>query len=128
MIGIIKEGKGSMPAMKDKLEPTDVVLLVTLVRGFRGGAQVIPDESEPEEESSKPTEMQRSTERTAPNAQPAGAVPLPAIGAAHPRSDAGRGVFQRFCVSCHGADGRGDRMRATTPSIPDFTSPEWGPR
>jgi mono/diheme cytochrome c family protein len=34
-------------------------------------------------------------------------------------------LFHDFCVDCHGADGRGDDMRAGMPAIPDFTLPAW---
>jgi len=99
----IREGKGFMPAMKDKLGPTEVVLLVTLVRNFRGGEQVVPDEPEDQEEPSTSESVV-------------------------PRSDAIPGLFQRFCSSCHGADGHGNAMRAQMPWLPDFTAPDWHQR
>jgi mono/diheme cytochrome c family protein len=37
----------------------------------------------------------------------------------------GKTLFQRSCVRCHGADGRGTAMRETAPSLPDFTGRAW---
>jgi mono/diheme cytochrome c family protein len=108
----IREGKGFMPAMKDKLGPTEVVLLVTLVRSFRGGEQVVPDEPEDQNEPSTPPQPRGSAESTQ----------------SVPRSDAIPGLFQRLCSSCHGADGHGNAMRAQMPRIPDFTVSDWHQR
>jgi mono/diheme cytochrome c family protein len=108
----IREGKGFMPAMKDKLGPMEVVLLVTLVRNFRDGEQVVPDKPEDQEQPSTPPGPRRLAELTRPVA----------------RSDAIPGLFQRFCSSCHAADGHGNAMRAEMPWFPDFTAPDWHQR
>jgi mono/diheme cytochrome c family protein len=121
----IREGKGSMPAMKDRLGPGDAVLLMTLLRNFRGGGQVIPDGSEEPEGPAKPSGIQRVAEPTGPDAPSVRAVRRPASGPAAPRSDASRAIFRQFCVRCHGADGHGDAMRALVPRLPDFASPDW---
>jgi mono/diheme cytochrome c family protein len=44
--------------------------------------------------------------------------------------DHGEGVrlFQRNCVRCHGADGRGTENREFLPALPDFTDPGWHAR
>jgi len=89
--------------MKDKLRPTVVVHLVSLVRNFRGGEQVVPDEPENHEEPSTSQSVV-------------------------PRSDVIPGLFQRLCSSCHGADGHGNAMRAQLPWIPDFTALDWHQR
>jgi mono/diheme cytochrome c family protein len=34
-------------------------------------------------------------------------------------------LFTRFCVQCHGTDGKGDPGRKTLPTIPDFTDGTW---
>jgi mono/diheme cytochrome c family protein len=36
-----------------------------------------------------------------------------------------RATFQNHCVRCHGANGRGEPMRAALPEIPDFTNRTW---
>ena len=117
-----------MPPMKGKLHETEVVQLVALVRNFRGGQQVVPDEPEDEKNSAKSSEGKNKTSRESgvvPKPQP----DSPAINAhVNQQADAGRGIFQRFCKSCHGSDGRGTTLRDQTPSIPDFTSQVWQQR
>ena len=117
-----------MPPMKRKLGETDVVQLVMLVRNFRGGQQLVPDEPEDEKNSAESSERKNKTAREN------GVVPRPqqnspAINAhVNQQADVGRGIFQRFCKSCHGPDGRGTTLRDQTPSIPDFTSQVWQQR
>jgi mono/diheme cytochrome c family protein len=38
---------------------------------------------------------------------------------------AASGVYQTFCLACHGPDGRGALVRQAMPPIPDFTSKDW---
>jgi mono/diheme cytochrome c family protein len=99
----ILEGRGkSMPPMKGKLSPDHVVRLVRLVRAFRGGQQTIPDEEEtPAPPATAMPDPQETIRRTA---EP---------------------IFRRSCTACHDADGRGNKMRALIPELPDFTSPAW---
>ena len=125
MLHTIREGKGSMPAMKARLGPGDAVLLVSLVRNFRGGGQVVPDDPDEQEGPSKPPESQEATEPPGPDPRPARAAPRTARDSAVPGSDIGRSIFQRFCLSCHGADGHGSQMGALAPRFPDFASPGW---
>ncbi len=128
LVHSIREGRGSMPPMKSKLGETEVVQLVALVRNFRGGQQIVPDDPEDEKNSAKSSERNNKTAREhavvhvpQPNS--------PAINAhVNQKADAGRGIFQRFCKSCHGSDGRGFTLRHQTPSIPDFTSQVWQQR
>jgi mono/diheme cytochrome c family protein len=128
LVRSIREGKGLMPAMKGKLGEADVAQLVSLIRNFRGGQQVVPDEPEDEKSPAKPSERRNKT------AHEDGVVHLPlpdspALNAhVNQPADAGRGIFQRFCKSCHGPDGRGTTLRDQTPSIPDFTSQVWQQR
>ena len=117
-----------MPAMKGKLHETEVVQLVALVRNFRGGQQLVPDEPEDEKNSAKSSERKNKTASENSSVH----IPRPdsrAINAhVNQQTDAGRGIFQRFCKSCHGPDGRGTTLRDQTPSIPDFTSQLWQKR
>ena len=117
-----------MPAMKGKLRETEVVQLALLVREFRGGRQLIPDEPEDEKDSAKSSEGKKMTarENSAVGIPPSGSAAVSAH--VNQQADAGRGIFRRFCTSCHGSDGRGTTLRYQTPSIPDFTSQVWQQR
>jgi mono/diheme cytochrome c family protein len=33
--------------------------------------------------------------------------------------------YRQYCLSCHGADGRGVELRASMPNLPDFTNRSW---
>jgi mono/diheme cytochrome c family protein len=50
--------------------------------------------------------------------------PAPATPKDRQNQEASR-LFQRFCATCHGPDGRGTRVREILPMIPDFTRREW---
>ena len=36
-----------------------------------------------------------------------------------------KGLYGKFCLQCHGADGRANDMKAIMPTIPDFTNRDW---
>jgi len=100
----ILEGKGkSMPSLKGKLKPAEVTRLVSFLRGFQGGRQVVPEDE--------------------PADPPAAAVPKET-----PRNPYAAALFERSCRNCHGADGRGNALRQRMPTIPDFTSGVWQDR
>jgi mono/diheme cytochrome c family protein len=125
----ILEGKGkSMPKMKNKLGSVEVKDMVAFVRGFKDGKQVVEDEPEDHKNSAKSSEPKNETARENGVVQ----LPQPASRAinAHvnQQANAGRGIFQRLCKSCHGLDGMGTALRDQTPSIPDFTSQVWQQR
>jgi mono/diheme cytochrome c family protein len=128
LVHSIREGKGFMPAMKDKLGATDIVKLVSLVRGFRDGKQVVPDVSDHEDDPSKPTVTEKSTASPNPGSLAPRLVSRATSERGDRRSDAARGLFQRLCASCHGTDGHGNALRAQLPWLPDFTSPAWHQR
>jgi ubiquinol-cytochrome c reductase cytochrome b subunit len=44
------------------------------------------------------------------------------------RAHAATGLYRKYCLICHGADGRASEMRASTPAIPDFSSRSWQDR
>ncbi len=44
---------------------------------------------------------------------------------ANPQARAAAQLFNRYCVQCHGTDGKGDPGRKTLPAIPDFTDAVW---
>ena len=140
----ILEGQGkSMPAMKDKLRPAAVERLVVLVRAFRGGRQVIPEEEEsagpkrtadvtaqdrpvaPAERPESPGPTRTAAVAAAPVAR---AEPPPAPKSQDASMRSARAIFQRSCLNCHGPDGKGEAMRSQVPEIPDFTSRIWQER
>ena len=125
ILGVIREGKGSMPAMKAKLRPNDTMLLVGLVRKFKGGGQVIPVDTETPTDSPKPAESRKATEPVQSSAPSRRTTSAPTSESTVHRADPGRAVFQRRCVSCHGVAGRGDAMGDGLPRPPDFAAPDW---
>lgn len=121
LIHSILNGKGkSMRPMKDALGGVDVKQMVALIRSFRGGKLVIPEESE-----NPPAAASSRTIVGSPDPKPSD--PLPLTQTALDVED-GHRLFQQFCVRCHGADGTGTVMRANLPSIPNFTDPTWQAR
>jgi mono/diheme cytochrome c family protein len=128
LVHSIREGKGSMPAMKAKLGETEVVQLVSLVRNFQGARQFVPAEPEDEELSSKPTEPKTKTAIPTTFSPAHKSVSPPTNASVNHEAGAGSVVYQRSCVACHGAEGRGSALRALMPSIPDFASPVWQER
>lgn len=119
----ILHGKGkSMPRMKDKLGSVDVTLVVRLVRGFRDGKQVVEADEEDAAEAAGPADSTpvASTLVT----RPAIVESTPAAKPDPRRGEAGQ-LFKRLCIMCHGAEGRGERVRESMAAIPDFTQPDW---
>ena len=149
----ILEGKGKfMLPMKDKIGSVDVKQMVTLVRGFNSGQQIIePEPIKTEGPILKPDQAipsdllsQELAAMAAGSASfmgsPSGYGPLLASSAAFPvkampvgpepivvedlgpRLRAGANIFRQFCMVCHGPDGTGSLMRPSMPPIPDFTT------
>jgi mono/diheme cytochrome c family protein len=107
----ILEGQGRvMPRFRGKLPANDVENLIILVRRFRGGRWVAP------EEASAPP---------APDPRPAPATAAAPVRAATPSWPAERVIFQRSCQICHGLDGRGSANGARLAGVPDFTNRSW---
>ena len=110
----ILEGKGPfMLPMKDKLAAADVDRMVAYMRGFRGGKQLpggpqLPDVPPPPD---KP--------RVVPDPKKKPQTPPSEDTSARTRVAAG--LYRQYCLSCHGADGRGQELKAGMPTIPDFT-------
>jgi mono/diheme cytochrome c family protein len=36
-----------------------------------------------------------------------------------------KGLYGKFCLQCHGSDGKAKDMKPIMPAIPDFTNREW---
>jgi ubiquinol-cytochrome c reductase cytochrome b subunit len=120
----ILDGKGKfMLPMKDKLSPTDTEQMVAYVRAFQGGKQVIQVEPQPPIVPLPPTQPGIVTgPKTPPPKQPSPAPPSAETAA---RTRVAAGLYRQYCLICHGADGRGSEMKASMPTIPDFTSRSW---
>jgi mono/diheme cytochrome c family protein len=107
----IHEGQGRvMPRFRGKLPPDDVENLVVLVRRFRGGQWVAPEE-----------------ESASPETKPSPVPPTSAPPATPPTSSwrTERAIFQRSCQICHGSDGRGSSNGSRLAGVPDFTNRSW---
>jgi mono/diheme cytochrome c family protein len=121
----ILAGKGrAMRPMKKELGALDVAQMVAFVRVFRGGGVVVRDETEPPAPETDPEAVE--TRRAAAAAASAGQAST--RRAAPATNDSPRVItdlYRRWCVSCHGEDGRGTPARSAWPSIPDFTAPRW---
>jgi quinol-cytochrome oxidoreductase complex cytochrome b subunit/mono/diheme cytochrome c family protein len=107
-----------MLPMKDRMSPADADRLLAFVRGFQGGKKevkvtppVVP--APPQEPAVVPE----------PKATPV-APPSPSVANAE-RLRRATVLFRDYCLICHGIDGRGTAMRASMPTIPDFTSRVW---
>jgi mono/diheme cytochrome c family protein len=125
ILDVILKGKGSMPSMKAKLRPEDAKLLVGLIRKFKGGGQVVPDETDTPADSPKLAESAKATEPVQSSAPSLRTGSASTSESTILRADPGRGLFQRLCVSCHGGAGRGDAIGAGLPRPPDFAAPDW---
>ena len=124
----VLEGKGQMPSMKAKLGNLEVSKVVRLVRNFRGGEFEIPDDVM----ASERLENGEADPRPSPTSPPPHAISRSSqrddeasIATAALAMDQARILYQRYCVSCHGEDGRSGPLRPEVRSAPDFTSAAW---
>jgi mono/diheme cytochrome c family protein len=118
----ILEGKGTfMLPMKNKLSQTDAEQMVAYVRGFQGGKQVLEVEKP---KQVVPPSSQQPVVVPAPKAT-AGQRASPSSPDTAARIRAATGLYRQNCLTCHGIDGRGLEIKASMPSIPDFTNRSW---
>jgi ubiquinol-cytochrome c reductase cytochrome b subunit len=118
----ILEGKGKfMLPMKDRISPADADQMVGYLRAFRGGKQVVQAEPPPivPPQPTQPAVVP-SPKRPAREERPSTSD---AESAARIRS--ATGLYRQYCLTCHGADGRGQEIRTSMPTIPDFSSRSW---
>lgn len=117
------DGKGKfMLPMKDKLSRADAEQMVSYVRAFRGGKQLV--ELEPRKQPVPPPPEQPAVvpgPKTTDVPQP----PSAASTAPAARIRVATGLYRQYCLICHGADGRGIEMKPSMPTIPDFSSRSW---
>jgi mono/diheme cytochrome c family protein len=132
----ILEGKGQfMLPMKDKLATVDVKEMVSLVRGFADGKQVIaleapkaPGPPAPAVVTAPSAILSPTPAPTAPTTGPSRPPAEPLVapsGEAAARIRIGATIFQQYCIVCHGPDGTGSIMRGSMPAIPNFKTDEF---
>jgi mono/diheme cytochrome c family protein len=125
LVHSIREGRGFMPAMKGKLGSAEVIELVSLVRNFREGRQIVPDKAERAESQATSSEPEKSRALESPAARPPQLAARASSERVHVQAGEARGLFQKFCATCHGADGQGRALRSHVPWAPEFTSARW---
>jgi quinol-cytochrome oxidoreductase complex cytochrome b subunit/mono/diheme cytochrome c family protein len=114
----IRDGKGKlMLPMKDKLAAADIEQLVPYVRAFKGAAQVAEVLPKP-----PPQSPDKPPVRPEPVSPPGTAPAGPTADELAGRRRVANVLYQQYCLACHGTDGTGAAMRASMPTIPDFTS------
>ncbi len=119
----ILEGKGKfMLAMKDKLSPEDADRMVTYLRAFGSGKQVVKDEPPPAVVTPPSVPVVVQTPKIEPGGKAPPPTPSPEMAE---RIRVGTLLYRESCLSCHGNDGRGTLLRPTMPTIPDFTNTAW---
>ncbi len=115
IVQAILQGKGKlMVPLKDKLHEGEARALAAHVRTFGAAAKSSVTVAPP---------VQKEKVAVVPRAK--------ALQATTPSRDASESLsvavnqYQRYCLACHGTDGRGTAVRQGMPTIPDVTSPAW---
>lgn len=114
----ILDGKGKfMMPMKDKLNAADADEIVKYVRMFSGGKQVVQAEKHPPIVPLPPDTpvIVPGKDKKPPTTSPEMAE----------RMRVATGLYRQYCLICHGADGKGNEIKAAMPVIPDFTNRSW---
>jgi ubiquinol-cytochrome c reductase cytochrome b subunit len=118
----ILDGKGKfMLPMKDKLSAAEAEQMAAYVRAFAGGKTVIP--TEPQPPLVPPPPAQPTV--VAPKAPAAVRPAAPPSAELAVRTRVATELYRQFCLTCHGADGRGLEIKPAMPAIPDFTNRAW---
>jgi ubiquinol-cytochrome c reductase cytochrome b subunit len=113
----ILEGKGKfMLPMKDKMGKADAEKMVAYVRAFQEGKQVVKLEPQPPVVPPAPEQPAIIPGPKTPSG------PSPETAA---RMRVAASLYRQYCLICHGADGRGLELKASMPTIQDFTSRTW---
>jgi ubiquinol-cytochrome c reductase cytochrome b subunit len=131
----ILEGKGKfMLPMKDKLGEADAEHMVAYMRAFRQGKQVVQLEPQqpplppPSQPAIVPGPKAPGVQQPPARTPSAPAIQLPSATASAETAAKMRvatTLYRQYCLICHGPDGRGTEMKASMPTIPDFTNRTW---
>jgi quinol-cytochrome oxidoreductase complex cytochrome b subunit len=106
-----------MVAQEDKLGATDVGEMVKYLKKFQDGKQVVevkPPRIIP------PGPVDPVVIAKDPLHKPPGPSPDTAA-----RLRAAAALYRQYCLICHGKDGKGSDMKASMPTIADFSSRTW---
>jgi quinol-cytochrome oxidoreductase complex cytochrome b subunit/mono/diheme cytochrome c family protein len=118
----ILEGKGKfMLPMKDKLGEADAKHMVAYMRAFRQGKQIV--QLEPQQPPAPPPAQPAIVPGPKAPAVPQPPATVSAETAAKMR--VATTLYRQYCLICHGTDGRGTEVKASMPTIPDFTNRTW---
>jgi cytochrome c oxidase cbb3-type subunit 3 len=130
----IQQGKEPlMPAYRDKLSEQQIGALAIYIRAFAVGST---GTTAPKTALAHPppSATRLIAERPAPKKTQT-VQAMPAISSKRPatstspkppaRTSMAAGPYRQYCLICHGADGRGSEVRASMPTIPDFSSGAW---
>ena len=112
------KGKCTLP-MNDKLGSAGVDQMIAYIRGFGGGKQAV--RVKPQPRPAPPGEAVVLPPAKGPPAM----APSETEAATTARIRAATVLYRQYCLSCHGADGRGSTKRAKSDTIPDFASRSW---
>jgi quinol-cytochrome oxidoreductase complex cytochrome b subunit len=116
----ILDGKGKfMLPMKDKLGPADANEMVAYLMHFQSAKP--PDlQVEPKEPIIPPGPKEPVV--VSPKEPP---KPPPSPEPSPERVRLATVFYRQYCLTCHGPTGQGSEMRASMPTIPDFTNRAW---
>jgi ubiquinol-cytochrome c reductase cytochrome b subunit len=113
ILAAIMQGKGQfMLPFKGKLNESEARSLASYVRGFTTAPPTAVTQSE------GPTAPSESKRRAAPTTAPGEVEVSERIAVATAQ-------YRRYCLACHGTDGRGAPARQAMPTIPNFTDIAW---
>jgi quinol-cytochrome oxidoreductase complex cytochrome b subunit/mono/diheme cytochrome c family protein len=117
----ILEGKGKfMLPMKDKLNEADTKKMVAYVREFQEGKHMVNVAPQhplvppaPEQPAIVPGPKSAEKPSAGTSTETAARLRVATV------------LYRQYCLTCHGADGRGLQLKASMPTIQDFTNRSW---